>query len=154
MTNKTIIVTVISATVLIFAWFIQYYNLSLLPISQTTSPQPASVSPPLSDTPIERIAEPKAAVPPESVQPQGEKVTEPLSADKAVRIEKQSPNLTEFNYSSPRKKIKTIEITPGVTVKDKVVHFELEQGGDKTLELERNPANSDNDYQLMWKNKF
>jgi len=154
MSNRTIIVTVISATLLLLGWFVQHHPVSLIPTSQPASPQPAIVVSPLSDPPEERASEPTAAVPEESDQLKVPKVTEPITADKAARSDNRSPNLTEYDYSSPRKKVRTIEITPGVTVKNKVVHFDLEQGPDKSLELERNPASSDNDYQLMWRNKF
>ncbi|XER14964.1 hypothetical protein SATMO3_52470 [Sporomusa aerivorans] len=56
--------------------------------------------------------------------------------------------------SLKREENKGYEVMPGVTVKKGAVTISLDQEEKKSIQLEKSPANSNSQYQMMLKNKF
>ncbi len=63
-------------------------------------------------------------------------------------------DLAGHGMSLRREEKKGYEILPGVTVKSSAVTITLDQDSKKSLELERSPANSGSQYQILLKSKF
>lgn len=62
--------------------------------------------------------------------------------------------LEDYSYSIQREKAKELTIAPGVTVSNNAVHIKTHPDSDKSIEIERHPANTNNEYQVLWKSKF
>lgn len=77
-----------------------------------------------------------------------------IAADKGINISDKPADLSEHTMSIKREENKGYEITPGVNVKSGTVHVQLDKEDNRSIELERNPQNSNSDYQVMMKKKF
>jgi len=53
-----------------------------------------------------------------------------------------------------REEKKGFQVMPGVNVKSGVVHIQLDEDKGRTIEIEKNPDNSNSDYQVIMKKKF
>ena len=63
-------------------------------------------------------------------------------------------SLEDYSYSIQREKAKELTIAPGVTVSNNAIHIKAHPDSDKSIEIERHPANTNNEYQVLWKSKF
>jgi len=69
-------------------------------------------------------------------------------------VDDKSNNLSNHTMSIKREEKKGFEIMPGVNVKSGVVHVQLDEKKDRSIEIEKDPDNSNSDYQVMMKKKF
>ncbi len=63
-------------------------------------------------------------------------------------------SLEDYSYSIQREKAKELTVAPGVTVSNNAIHIKAHPDSDKSIEIERHPANTNNEYQVLWKSKF
>lgn len=69
-------------------------------------------------------------------------------------VEDNSADLSSHTMSIKREEKKGFQVMPGVNVKSGVVHIQLDEDKDRTIEIEKNPDNSNSDYQVIMKKKF
>lgn len=69
-------------------------------------------------------------------------------------VDDNSMDLSDHTMSIKRTEKKSYQIMPGVNVKSKTVHVDLDKQDTKSIEIERSPSDSTSDYQLMMKKKF
>lgn len=74
--------------------------------------------------------------------------------DKPMILENNSADLSSHTMSIKREEKKGFQVMPGVNVKSRVVHIQLDEDKDRTIEIEKNPDNSNSDYQVIMKKKF
>ncbi|BBB92108.1 MAG TPA: hypothetical protein PKA28_05455 [Methylomusa anaerophila] len=162
MKKTSVILLVISGLVVLTGWAItQYYFQS----SAAIGPEPVPViisSPPANKAanslpePKDSLSESKEAEPASGTQVSKETSTpsQHVAVDKVFTMDAEPPNLADYNYSIKKDEKKGVEIIPGVTVGNKAVEVKLDKASDRSLEIERNPSNSNNQYQVMWKSKY
>lgn len=122
--------------------------------------------PPEEVTPVPAVSAPETSTPktmPETklVEPHkkpteapAKREVETIAAEKPKNTNTDSVNLEEYEYSIKKPENRGVKLAPGVTVKSGTVHITQDEHSDKSVEIERNPQNSNNDYQVMWKKKF
>ncbi|MPN33268.1 hypothetical protein SDC9_180753 [bioreactor metagenome] len=76
------------------------------------------------------------------------------SPDKLMIVDDKSNDLSNHTISIKREEKKGFEIMPGVNVKSGVVHVQLDEKNERSIEIEKDPDNSNTDYQVMMKKKF
>ncbi|MDD4599439.1 hypothetical protein SDC9_03876 [bioreactor metagenome] len=69
-------------------------------------------------------------------------------------VDDNSMDLSDHTMSIKRTEKKGYKLMPGVNVKSKTVHVDLDKQDTKSIEIERSPSDSTSDYQLMMKKKF
>ncbi|QJW47888.1 hypothetical protein HA075_20355 [bacterium BFN5] len=74
--------------------------------------------------------------------------------DKQITVDDKSNDLSNHTMSIKREEKKGFEIMPGVNVKSGVVHVQLDEKKDRSIEIEKDPDNSSSDYQVLMKKKF
>lgn len=156
MKNKPIILVIILCILLLLGWAVKHYFFSEVPPAETSNPESITVIPSPADTVPNSMQELKPAVHPSKQQVSGDRSIDPqrISADKLVNVEEKPADLSEQTMSIKKEETKGYEIMSGVNVKRGVVHVQLDQENNRSIEIERNPANSNNEYQLMLKKKF
>lgn len=79
----------------------------------------------------------------------------PIAVDKEKKSDDTDDRAyEEYQYSLKKKKSSGFQLMPGVTVKDRAIHIKQAENSDQSIDIERNPKNSNNDYQVTWKKKF
>jgi hypothetical protein len=76
------------------------------------------------------------------------------SSDKQGIADDNSVDLSSHTMSIKREEKKGFQVMPGVNVKRGVVNIQLDEKSDRTIEIEKDPDNSNSDYQLLLKKKF
>lgn len=79
---------------------------------------------------------------------------QPGAEDGSITAGGSAVNLSDYDLSIKKKEKQGLEILPGVNVKNKTVHIQLDDSNDKYIEIERGSSNSNNQYQMMLKRKF
>ncbi|MCE5287189.1 MAG: PT domain-containing protein [Pelosinus sp.] len=77
-----------------------------------------------------------------------------VDKEKAALDDKTENNYDEYQYSQKKDENPGFQLRPGVTVKSGRIHIKQDDSDDKSIEIERNPKDSNNDYQVTWKKKF
>lgn len=114
------------------------------PAKEKAVEQPQEISSPVSPPP-KKVSE----------QPAREAIA-PLTVDKGKSTfeNRDETSYVEYQYSQQKHENSGFELTPGVTVKSGTIHIKQDESNDKSVEIERNPKDSSNEYQIMWKKKF
>lgn len=158
MKNKRIIVAAIICILLSIGWAVKHYVFPSVPSAQPPLAEPITIlPPPVKEEPKKEDAPSPAA----ASSPSKKRVTESrpvgeqhISLDKLVTTDDAPVDLSEHNMSIKKEENKGYQISPNVNVKSGVVHVQLDQENSRSIEIERNPANSNSDYQVMVRKKF
>lgn len=156
MKKKRIVAVVIIGILLSVSWAVKHYLFTEVPPVQSSESEAVIVPPPPAKEVPPNVKDPAPAVPPSQKPVSGGRSSgeQHLSPDKAVSTDDTPVDLSEHNMSIKKEEKKGYEVMPGVNVKSGVVHVQLDQENNKSIEIERNPANSNNDYQVLLKKKF
>lgn len=152
--SKPIVLAIALGILLLFGWAIKHFYFSEAPSTESLTTEPVIVTPPspaINDIKSEQKLKPAE---PSSKEDGGELGSQRIVVDKAVRADDKPADLPDHTMSIKRVEKKGVEIMPGVNVKSGVVHIQLDQDNSRSIEVERNPSNSNSEYQLILKKKF
>ena len=149
--KKPIIGTVILCLIVLLTWASNRHFDK--PSTELPSQSPVTIQPPPANASTQ--VNPEVTVPPpkpnfehQAISPQRH------SPDKQITVDDKSNDLSNHTMSIKREEKKGFEIMPGVNVKSGVVHVQLDEKNDRSIEIEKDPDNSNSDYQVMMKKKF
>lgn len=158
MKKKTAIVWVgVFAVLLLFGWVVRQYYFQEDPPEKITNETPVPVSP---EAPKEIIVNAPTPEPPQErdatelntyERPSG---PQSISMDKKSNSEDSAPELSQHSMSIRREKEKSYELMEGVTVDKNAIHVQLDEDNTRTIEIEKDPPNSNNQFQVLVKKKF
>lgn len=123
------------------------------PSAELPNQSPLMVQPPPASDSIQ--VKPEVTVPPPKPNFEQQSIgSQRHSPDKQITVDDKSNDLSNHTMSIKREEKKGFEIMPGVNVKSGVVHVQLDEKNDRSIEIEKDPDNSNSDYQVMMKKKF
>ncbi|HWR44974.1 hypothetical protein [Sporomusa sp.] len=155
MKQKVIIFVIILSILLALGWAVNYYHFRATPPVESTTPEPVTIlPPPANETPSVQEGKPATPDSKSRVSEEGAIGSQHMPPGKKVTTDDKPVNLADHTVSIKREEKKGIEIMPGVQVKSGVVHVELDEDKDRWIEIERNPSNSNSEYQMLLKRKF
>lgn len=158
MKSKTVGLAIVVAILLLVGWLAAHY--CYLPAVPPAAPPVSGPAPELpGPSPDEQYGngpEPPVEKPPArgEVSPGESPDFSPLTVEKRTVTLGPAADLADQSMSIKSRENKGYEVCPGVNVKSGVVHVQLDQDDTKAVEVEKNPANSNNKYQLLLKRKF
>lgn len=149
--KKPIIGTVILCLIVLLAWVgNRYFD---KPPAELPNQSPLTVQPPPANASTQN--KPEVAVPPQNPSIDQRSIgSQRHSPDKQIIAGDKSNDLSNHTMSIKREEKKGFEVMPGVNVKSGVVHVQLDEKNDRSIEIEKDPDNSNTDYQVMMKKKF
>ncbi len=158
MGRKSIILFIAMSVLILSGWAINHFYSGMFSPAKSADPEPepACILPPSTNMAPDKIPGQKPADISDSaprIQQEQPIAPQHVKPDK-VTTNGKSPNLADYDYLIKKDEKKGIVILPGVTYKAGVVNVQLDKNSDKCVEFERNPANSNNQYQMMWRSKF
>ena len=158
MKKKTAIVWIIVFAVLIlFVWAGRQYYFQENPPEKITNETPVPVLP---EAPKEIIVNAPTPEPPQEKDTTElntyERHADPqsISMDKKSDTENSASELSQHSMSIRREKEKSYELMEGVTVDKNAIHVQLDEDNTRTIEIEKDPPNSNNQFQVLVKKKF
>lgn len=156
MRRKLVVFVVMLSVLLLLGWAVRYFPSSPVPSAESTSPEQKRILPPPTNETVGSVKEESPATL-DFETPVYEKRTigsQHISTDKAVTENDKPTDLSDYNISIKKEEKKGYQILPGVTVKSGTAQVQLDQDNSRYIEIERNPPNSNNQYQMMLKKKF
>lgn len=148
--KKPISGSILLCIVVLLAWVVYRYvskppaELPALP--PVTMPLPAGAS---------THSTPEVPTPPQTPSAEQQPIgSQRHSSDKQGIADDNSTDLSSHTMSIKREEKKGFQVMPGVNVKRGVVNIQLDEKNDRTIEIEKDPDNSNSDYQLLLKKKF
>jgi len=125
------------------------------PEQKSTLPPPRSTPVPdtVNDTPVNKTLL-SDSTSPSVPQEQADQESQRLATETNGRNGAKPVNLSDYNVSIKSETNKGFEILPGVNVKNKMIQVQLDPDNTRSVEIQRNPPNSNNQYQMMLKKKF
>lgn len=156
MKRKLVVFVVMLSVLLLLGWAVRYFPSSPVPPVESTSPEQKRIlSSPTNETGGSAQGESPATLDFETPVYEKRAVeSQHISADKTVTGNDKPTDLSDYNISIKREEKKGYQILPGVTVKSGTAQVQLDQDNSRYIEIERNPPNSNNQYQMMLKKKF
>lgn len=154
MKKKPVIFVAILAVLFLLGWAINHYCFPKAP-PELPLQDPVTITPsPAETTPNKQQEQRPAAVPSKPTVNKPSTGSLRLAPTKKINSDESEPDLSEHTMSIKREEKKGYQIMPGVNVKSGVVHVQLDQNSEKSVEIEKNPDNSNSDYQVLMKKKF
>lgn len=157
MKSNTVRLAIILGILLLIGWLVAHYYFPAVPPAEPPGPGPVINLPASSsDEQFGNGPEPPAEESPARAEVSAGEPSDipPLAVDKKPVITGPAADLADQSIDIKNNENKGYEICPGVNVKSGVVHVRLDQDDNRSVEIEKNPANSNNQYQLLLKKKF
>lgn len=149
--KKSLFGSILVCLLILLAW--AGYRYVHKPPAELPNQRPVTIQPPPAANPIPSI--PEAPAPPEQTTVEQRSIgSQRHTPDKPMIVEDNSADLSSHTMSIKREEKKGFQVMPGVNVKSGVVHIQLDEDKDRTIEIEKNPDNSNSDYQVIMKKKF
>lgn len=156
MKKRPLIVAAVLGVIFLVGWTINHYCYPKAPPKVPFQEPVTPIKPSSAEiTPKKEMEQRPAAI-----QPTKPTVNRPstgslrLAPTKQINSDEGVPDLSEHSMSIKREENKGYKIMPGVNVKSGVVHVQLDQNSEKSVEIEKDPDNSNSDYQVLMKKKF
>ena len=147
--KKPIIGSILLCIIVLLAWAgYRYFN---KPAVELPNPSPVTIQPPPAAT-IESA--PEVPAPPQKTTTEQRSIGSQRHAPDKPQVVDNSADLSSHTMTIKREEKKGYQVMPGVNVKSGVVHIQLDEDKDRTIEIEKNPDNSNSDYQVIMKKKF
>lgn len=150
--KKPIIGSILLCIIVLLAWAgYRYFN---KPPVELPNPSPVKIQPPPAanspqDTPEAPISQQQTNTEQRSIGSQRHTPDKPQMV-----FDDNTADLSSHTMTIKREEKKGYQVMPGVNVKSGVVHIQLDEDKDRTIEIEKNPDNSNSDYQVIMKKKF
>lgn len=140
---------------LLLAWLVYgYYRQETLPREIPKSAPQVNQPETSKEKPKQEITSPNTLSPEAKPEQRAAEPPQSLSVEKNNLSESKQADLDEQSMSIRQEADKAYKILPGVTVEHNAVHVEISEDKSRTLEIEKNPANSHNEMQVLIKKKF
>lgn len=141
--------------VVLLAWIVYAHYPQEIPPKEIPESAPAVNQPEVpKENPNQDKPQPKVSSPQESVEQGTPESPQSLSVEKNTWSESKQTDLAEQSMSIKKEAEKAYQVLPGVTVEHNAVHVELSEDKSRTLEIEKNPQNSNQEMQVLIKKKF
>lgn len=150
--KKPIIGSILLCIIVLLAWAgYRYFN---KPPVELPNPSPVTIQPPPAAATTESA--PEIPAPPQKATTEQRSIgSQRHTPDKPqLVVDDNSADLSSHTMTIKREEKKGYQVMPGVNVKSGVVHIQLDEDKDRTIEIEKNPDNSNSDYQVIMKKKF
>lgn len=158
MKKQPVLLVFIVGLILLLGWAAAHYFIAGTPPPEPERGKPAKVRvPPLTEQDPGDL-QPVTAEP-EPAKPKEEQLgSQQLSPDNHIgasnNVNNTRLNLSDHTYTIEKEEKRSFEIMPGVNLKSRRVHVEIDEEDKEWIEIERNPSNSSSDYQILLKRKF
>lgn len=157
MKKKAVVWVVVFVVLILFGWVVRQYYLPENPSEKVTNETPAPVLPDTLKETIPNVQTPEQPKEKDTAErntyekPSG---SQSISIDKKADVEDSAPDLSQHSMSVQREKEKNFELMEGVTVGKNAIHVQLDEDNTRTIEIEKDPPNSSNQFQVLVKKKF
>jgi len=149
--KKPIIGSILLCLIVLLAWAgYLYFN---KPPAELPNQSPVTVQPPPASDSTQSTLE--VPTPPQKTTTELRPIdSQRHIPDKPRIVEDNSADLSSYTISVKREENKGFQVMPGVNVKSGVVHIQLDEEKDRTIEIEKDRDNPNSDYQVIMKKKF
>lgn len=149
--KKPIIGSILLCIIVLLTWAgYRYFN---KPPAELPNPSPVTIQPPPAAAAAESA--PEAPAPSEKTAAGQRSIgSQRHTPDKPMLKDGNGADLSSHTMSIKREEKKGLQVMPGVNVKSGVVHIQVDEEKDRMIEIEKNPDNSNSDYQVIMKKKF
>lgn len=156
MKHKPVVLAIIVSMLLLFGWAVKHYYVQEVPPTEAPNSEPALILPdsPKETTNSEQVPAPSEPSAKKNIVDERPSGSQSISVDKTAITDDKSADLSEQTISIKREDDKGYEVMPGVNIKDKAIHVQLDDENTRSIQIEKNPPNSNNQYQVLVKKKF
>ncbi|WP_144349107.1 hypothetical protein [Sporomusa termitida] len=159
MKKQPVLIVLIGGVILLLGWAAIHYFIAGTPVAEPVRGQQEEVhGRPLTEQDPDDSLQP-AIADPGLAKPQEEKLgSQQFIPDKDIEslnnVDNTRFNLSNHTYTIEKEEKKSFEIMPGVNLKSRRIHVEIDEEAKEWIEIERSPSNSNSDYQILLKKKF
>ena len=158
MKNQPVLLIFIVGLIVLLGWAVAQHFMAGIPTQEPVRSQPAADHMPPPSAQDAGSLQPVVADP-GLAKPQEENIgSQQLIPDKRMdtvnKVDNTRVNLSDHTYTIEKEEKKSFEILPGVNLKSRRVHVEIDEEANQWIEIERNPPNSNSEYQILLKKKF